>query len=66
MSIVQKILKFSRKRLFHKYGHNGYQSIRNNLRNTTKLLWNNLAKGNLDAVYSTTTEFLSLKLSKMQ
>ncbi|KRY63752.1 hypothetical protein T4D_4030 [Trichinella pseudospiralis] len=25
-----------------------------------------LAKGTLDAIYSTTTEFLSLKLSKMQ
>ncbi|KRY49025.1 hypothetical protein T4D_13871 [Trichinella pseudospiralis] len=25
-----------------------------------------LAKGILDAIYSTTTEFLSLKLSKMQ
>ncbi|KRY95305.1 hypothetical protein T4B_9638 [Trichinella pseudospiralis] len=27
---------------------------------------NRLAKGILDGIYSTTTEFLSLKLSKMQ
>ncbi|KRY94734.1 hypothetical protein T4B_5433, partial [Trichinella pseudospiralis] len=30
-------LKFSRKSFFHKYGHNGYHSIRNNLPSTMSI-----------------------------
>ncbi|KRY92104.1 hypothetical protein T4B_673, partial [Trichinella pseudospiralis] len=30
-------LKFSRKGFFHKYGHNGHYSIRNNFPNTMRV-----------------------------